>query len=303
MDSPAAPKNEWLSVTKLATVMAMLVSAYSLGLTLLGYGYDLFYLDKFGLYPELLQRTPLDYLVRSYRPVLQITIDLTKYLGIEQMIDFVRQAFFNPTFRYLALGAGVFVSILVWFSIAWPGRHSTTVWKKAVQIFHSSIFVIVQSRLTDYLLLMRAKLTRLRVIGWIGWLVPPIGLGVGLCVLYCVLSFVFACTIFLLIVGPYIGSKQGSIDADAILNRKGCLEETARQGNCIRVIKDDCELVRGKLIDIGGNRIFLRPIDSAATDKSYIAVPLDRNSFESIKNDNSDRKLPTCGSRNLATGR
>lgn len=72
-----------LTTVSIATLLALLVTTSTLCLTLLGYGHDLAYLDAVGLRPEQLQRTPLDFLLRSWQPVVHLLTQVNKLNQLE----------------------------------------------------------------------------------------------------------------------------------------------------------------------------------------------------------------------------
>ena len=65
--SPASPIITWPTLGVALTGMTII-------LTLLGYGADFGYLEQFQLAPEDLQRTPLDFLLRSYRAISMLRL-------------------------------------------------------------------------------------------------------------------------------------------------------------------------------------------------------------------------------------
>lgn len=63
----AATKSSF--VLSIGTWLTLIISLATLFLTLLGYGHDIAFLNSVGLRPEELQRTPLDFLLRNWRPL------------------------------------------------------------------------------------------------------------------------------------------------------------------------------------------------------------------------------------------
>lgn len=108
--------------------LGAVVAAFSLLLTLLGYGYDTGYLEPFGLSPEDLQRTPLDLLMRSYRAVL-VLIDFHGRLT-DRMFrwEVIEEIWWNSWHGLLVVGALVSFLAYWWSTQKGAGRKKNGVW-------------------------------------------------------------------------------------------------------------------------------------------------------------------------------
>ena len=271
------PSEKSVSSTGLGWIkhLAVIVSLYSLGLTLLGYGYDLAYLGELDLSPELVQRTPWDFLIRSYRPLAEITVKVTAALSFDRSIDFTSIWLSDPVIRTSLWCISALVPIVAFL----PNRHESMLWKLAGQLLNtpwvkrcqgaaSAATAWTKSRFED-------RKNRSRLLGYLGWLAPPLGAALLVFLMYWVLVAITIFALFGVILGPMMGFNSGKRDANVrVKEATGCVASTLAQQPCVAISRDGCEVARGRLIDIGTTRIFLRTLDS---NRGILSVPLERN--------------------------
>lgn len=277
--------------------LAVFVSLYSLGLTLLGYGYDLAYLGELGLSPEFVQRTPWDFLIRSYKPLAEIAVRVTSAQSFERSIDFTNIWLSDPVI-WTSLWCA---SALVPFVAFLPNRRESMLWKlagrmvdapsvKRIREIANTAAAWTKSRFDD-------RKNRLRLLGYLGWLVPPLGAALLVWLMYW--AFVVAMTLALLgiILGPMLGFNSGKRDAvSRIKKAQACVVSTEHQQPCIAINRDGCEIARGRLIDVGTTRIFLYHLDNKS---GVLSVPLERNTVSILVSEEATKIAATrhCASQ------
>ena len=248
------PKSSF--VIGIASWLALLVTLATLVLTLLGYGHDLAYLEAAGLRPEELQRTPLDFLLRSWHSVLYFASRFpnVKTMQFDQL--FWESLFFDrPGLLLLLLGLPVFSAVLAWSFVSKPWH-----WKRA-----GELQVISRARRTSR---MKNAIDRclqgvsdpVRKWGYVGWLAWPVFFGFILVLLVAV-----AVSILVVVTVPLMGAASGELRAkQEVLTPVGCVgqqlkvgQDPERQARCVQVSRDGVELARGYLIDYGAGRLFL----------------------------------------------
>ena len=169
---PAAVTPKSSPVIGIASWLALMVTLATLVLTLLGYGHDLAYLEAAGLRPEELQRTPLDFLLRSWHSVLYFASRFpnVKTMQFDQL--FWESLFFDrPGLLLLLLGLPVFSAVLAWSFVSKPWH-----WKRA-----GELQVISRARRTSR---MKNAIDRclqgvsdpVRKWGYVGWLAGMAGI-------------------------------------------------------------------------------------------------------------------------------
>lgn len=286
-----APSEKSVSNTGLGWIkhLALIVSLYSLGLTLLGYGYDLAYLGELGLSPELAQRTPWDFLIRSYKPLAEITVKVTNALSLELAIDFTNIWLSDPVI-WTSLWC---LAALVPFVAFFPNRRESMLWKLAGQLVNtpwvkrfggaaSAAAAWTKLRFDD-------RKNRLRLLGYLGWVAPPLGAALLVFLMYWVFVAVTFFALFGVIFGPMMGFNSGKRDANTRIEQAvGCVASTLNQQPCVAISRDGCEVARGRLIDIGTTRIFLRPLDS---NRGILSVPLERNTVSVLVGEEATKSV------------
>lgn len=269
----------------IAAWLALLVTVATLCLTLLGYGHDLAYLDAVGLRPEELQRSPLDFLMRSWRPLVHWLAIVNQFNGLE-----FHQAFWTTMWRktwWLLLLLPLLTAFLAycvankpWRQFPMPGWLDWPKYLKRVPVY-------LQSQHTKFIARWSKWHTDpLRRWGYAGWLVWPVCIGVtvfSLVFIYFVVGFGTLVVAFI----PLKGMASGTAAAQQeVLSPIGCVghtlkptDDTQRQARCVRIKRDGHELARGYLVDYGAGRVFLyQPCTGQP-----ISLSLDGASIEQIK--------------------
>lgn len=255
--------------------LALIVSLYSLSLTLIGYGYDMGYLGEFGLSPELVQRTAWDFLIRSYMPLLDIFIKITNALNFERSIDFVCTWLSTPIIWFSLLSLAMLVPVIAFL----PNRRESALWKLAGVLVDMPWFCRIRKSAITAVRWTKSRFeerrNRLRLLGYFGWLVPPLGAAFLAWLMYWVFVGAMTLALFGTIFGPMLGFYSGKRDADVrVKQAHSCLASTAKQQPCVVLTRGGCELASGRLIDIGANRIYLFPFEK---NGRFLSVPLERN--------------------------
>ena len=265
-------RGSWVTVT--ATLVALGLSLTTLCLTLLGYGYELGYLNEFGLAPEALQRTPTDFLLRAYLPLVGAFDGL---VGL-----WTREAFL----RYLLQVGGVYLHawvliplcVVVPVYVYWRANRAATLMPALRSLAYSRPVWRIGA------LVRRWLPGRLRLAGWLGWIgVPALLLGAAT-VLYVGIGVVVWVSTFALVVLPASASTQGREAAiHTVKQVRGCdTRATPEQAPCVRVLQGDVEVARGRLITRSAERVLLFPLDAASDERRYIDVSLSRARLEVI---------------------
>jgi hypothetical protein len=257
-------------VAEFAKWLALLVTVSTLFLTLLGYGHDIAYLEQFGLRSEELQRTPLDFLLRAWYPVVAGLDGITK-LG--------------------TVATGVKLLTVLWEHNWW--------WLLLVPLAWMLIFLCRKRLRTSMVKAYElAKVPAQATVDWFkrnrcllaGWLVFPIFFGGALLILVGIYVVVGA---FILLPGgiPALGVASGATRAKEVLAAQACRPSFVGEGGrCVRVVRDEKELARGFLIDYGGGRIYLYH----PCDKSVRSLSLERSLIETVADGPGLGKAQPC---------
>ena len=256
---------------------ALPLTVVTLLLTLLGYGYDFGYLEAFGLRPEDLQRTPLDFLLRSYKGLLVWVAMSDQVWTWDYQWDFFQSKVLRVSAPVLTLAASV--SVAWYLLIAWHAESGPV------------------SRVKTYWTRMRLEsLSRpvwLRAVGY--------GMPTMLLVLCCIAPFVISLVIWLagqmiflaaaiVPVGPAEQAKRNAFSQ--VVDPRQCSSVNAAGhattgAKCIRVVKSGCEVQRGRYIEQSATRVWLLK----KNPWSVVSVPLDGAVMESIADERPD---PGC---------
>jgi len=254
-------------IAGVAATTAFALSLITLALSLAGYGYELAYLNEFGLSPEELQRTPLDFLLRAYISIVHALPGFHSFWTLESFYAYMGRligAFFDG---WLILALCLLVPISVFIKCHW--RESM---KPALEELAYSPVVWHTRRLIVSLLPKRSS-----VLGLLGWTLVPGGLGLIATALYIAVGVFLTIALLILAIVPVSSMKIGQ--KNAIENVKavsGCVDLKIEQAPCVRVLQNDTEIARGRLIARSGERVFLFPIGAKSSDRAYLDVSLNR---------------------------
>ena len=166
------------SPVTIAAWLALIVTAATLCLTLLGYGHDLAYLDAVGLRPEELQRTPLDFLLRSWRPLVDCLSNVNKFNELEFHRMFWTAMWWKTWWLLLCLPllTGLIACCVTYKPWRWLRIPRWLYWPnclKRVPLYLQSQRQKVITRWPQW------QASPLRRWGYVGWLVWPVCIGVA----------------------------------------------------------------------------------------------------------------------------
>ena len=227
-------------------------------LTLIGYGYDLAYLEAFGLSPKMLGHGPLDFLLRAtygLLPLIDKSSTLKELLSTTKGLTQIWMA--TEWMRYtgaavalalvlLAISAKEFAGTTPFRSQLLTRNRDRAHWLKA-QASHAFEGVSKPWRF----LLGSATM---------GWLAPPVTAYLLGAAVWVAGSLV----LLALTAAPIVGITGGRVYArELVIDPAHCAQKSSdgqriRDGaTCVRVLKDGKELARGRLIDQTNNRVWL----------------------------------------------
>jgi hypothetical protein len=251
-------------------------------LTLIGYGYDLAYLEAFGLKPQMLEHGPLDFLLRATYGLLPL---IDKSTALKELLSTTEglTRIWRDTEWMRYVGAAVALALLL-LAIAAKEFAGTAPFKsrflmRAVDSAH------------------RLKTQGTRTVGgvskaWrfvigsttLGWLAPPVMSYLLLATLW----FMGSLVLLALTAAPIVGIAAGKAHARKLViepahcsQRSGTGEITKDGAPCVSVLKDGKELARGRLIDQTSSRIWLLRKQPWAV----VAIPLEGAVIEYTQHD------------------
>lgn len=294
------------STAIIATWLTLAITLVTLNLTLLGYGYDLGYLETLGLHPEDFQRTPLDFLLRSWRPLAVILEKLVNYWSIETQQYLWEHFFWRQQLYILLLAIPVFTAVLA-FCVHHKDRFNCFM-SCCAQRCRSFLFIRC-AWLPRHMHSMKTKgrfvlekfkeHRRIRIFGYSGSIVS---LG-AIVILLFTTTFIWLILLvgtILIVNVPFFGTSAGMDRAKKeILNPIGCSKHVnpektdhARLANCVRVMREDKELASGYQVDYSASRVFLfQPCVNR-----IVSFPLATSSVEHIERLEYDVRDKDCAS-------
>ena len=244
------------------TAILSTVPLVTIFLTLIGYGYDVAYLEEFGLSPTMVQHGPLDFLLRStYAMVAVIKFynELAQLLGTIEGLQTIWARLSWASYGAMALSmlaVTAFIAIKelqrelpfrsprAHRAATFISRTLTTAWTWVVKTL---------SKVSD-------EWRYITGAAFFGWLFP-------LLLTYAVLLLTWASltvAMFMLVMAPLIGIRAGERDARThVINPQQCSHrsnEGAKQHDgalCARVLKGDNIIATGRLIEQSSTRIWL----------------------------------------------
>lgn len=253
-------------------------------LTLIGYGYDLAYLEAFGLRPQTLEHGPLDFLLRATYGLLPLIDKSTALKEFLSTTEGIARLWRNTEWmRYV--GAAVALALLLMAiaakELAGPAPFKSRFLVRSVASAH---------RLKTQVTRTFGGVSRAWrfVIGsaTLGWLAPPVVSYLLLAVLW----FAGSLVLLALTAAPIVGIAAGKAHAHKLViepahcsQRSGTGETTKDGAPCVSVLKDGKELARGRLIDQTSTRIWLLRKQPWAV----VAIPLDGAVIEYTEHDSS----------------
>jgi len=261
---------QW-TANSIATLFALVLSVITLFLTLLGYGHELAFLEKLGLRPEDLQYAPLDFLMRSWRPLLAWINSHNKVFTWEHSQHLLKMMWQDA---WLPLS----IFAILFMAVDWIRQHPKFTAKMSRKTLSGSNWIA---------LLWQKFLQKLRARKWryAGWLGFPIFFtyATGVLLIFYVVSTLVLVGIAIV---PALGFASGTERAkEEVINPKTCLgtklvkgHEKDPQARCLRVMRDDKELARGYLIEYGTDRVFLYQ----PSMQHWLSVPLRNAIVEEI---------------------
>lgn len=255
--APAAVTPKSSPVIGIAAWLALMVTLTTLVLTLLGYGHDIAYLEAAGLRPEELQRTPLDFLLRSWHPLVHGLNNVVKVTTLEFHLRLWTRLVFDGLWFLLLLP--VCSAFFAWCVFAKPWRQPGWRWlQRLPQALRSGRSHIGMHWHQHWAPIPTRKW------GYVGWLIWPVYLG-GAALLLGFIWLVISFSVVGLAIIPLMGISSGQLRAQQeVLAPVSCAgqklnvgQDPAHQARCVQVSRDGVELARGYLIDYGAGRLFL----------------------------------------------
>lgn len=287
VDKDKASREKTEKKFKFFTVFTIpvLIGLMTLLLSLMGYGRDLGYLSEFELGPEQLQRTPMDFLLRGH-------------FGIFGMLDFDS--------KYLGALFSAELATKLWWSTL------------------PAVFVLSMLAMSGFLLGYRflprsSKVAALHNPRRPGWLRRPairlrsdegrdtkfrlyiygapfvFGIGVPGLLMFIAVIIWFVMSLFLMpyVLVPLGPARMGQEAAKVEVIRPRLCHPVGKAGegaHCIRVVRNGCEIARGRYIDQSANRVWL----FHKRDHSTTSAPLDGNVTEDVGTEDVPLRQPDC---------
>jgi hypothetical protein len=278
--------------TTLATIVGLWVTLTTATLTLLSYGHDFAFLEAtVALHPEDVRRTPLDLLLRGWRPVLAGLKGLSGFVSVDTQLKLIST---------LWQRAGM---LLVGFATTWmfvvavlrrPRRraiaaavlrrqHGRSAWRRMRQVVRP-----IFSRARD-----AAKWLWSSRLVFAGWLAIP-GFFALLLTLAWGLWFVAAIWAILVVGAPVIGAASGQ--ARAVAEVTGDVlcrwpsDGTYAGASCVAVVDNNREVARGRIIDFGEKRLLLYQPCS----RSVVSMQVEGRSVVTLRRLAAPRHMASC---------
>lgn len=239
-----------------------LLPVITVALTLMGYGYDLAYLEPFGLTPQALQHGPLDFLLRSTYALLSIVETTNELKALISTTEGVHRIWSDTEWMRYAVASGFVMMVLMAILLKQAGAICNWITSLASQISKSQSKPVVIAMSAGKALYKRLTTEWQFVLGGAaaGWIAPSVFVYLLAGVLWIIVSLM----IFLLCIAPLIGISAGRSNAhEYVISPQRCGTvskrdvKAARGASCLRVIKDGKELARGRVIDQTSTRVWL----------------------------------------------
>lgn len=290
--------------TTIATWLTLALSVFTLNLTLLGYGYDLAYLDALGLNPEDLQRTPVDFLLRSWRPFMTLIEGLGKFWTLENQLR-LWSTFLQDNAPLL--GVMSFFTAVLAYCI-----QRRDIVRKAIRsaadsssnfVHHYCPWLLRYVRfILDKGTVVLAKLKQdrhNRLFGYSGSIISLVVIAIYQ-IAMTTLWFVLVVGALLIAFVPFLGSSTGMKRAkNEVLDPLSCAKnvnpigiDKNRLANCVKVLREGREVASGYQIDFSASRVFLfQPCVN-----SIVSFPLATTTVEHIEHLEYEVRDKNCAS-------
>jgi hypothetical protein len=278
------------------------LTGWTIALTLLGYGHECGFLEPFDLYPEQLQLTPLDFLQRSYHAIL-FFIEVSNRVNEGFSWDLMRDVWLGVGVKVLSLAAGS--AVLTYLTTAEPRRRFELV-LSAFRNSSVSTWFASRARLRNVVTRIKRLPTPKRLVGYgapLAFLVFPFAvLFVSMSILWLAIS-AFTLPAVVIPVLPAAAARKlayASVIDPARCRSPGEPGKRHIEGaRCVRVIRQGCEVARGRYIEQAANRVWLltkRPWN-------IHSAPLDGNVTEDVDNELAPAGTRMCQVAEVTTDR
>jgi hypothetical protein len=284
-----SPQPSWWSSMSWLKIAASLLTGLTISLTLLGYGFDYGYLDVFGLRPQELQRTPLDFLMRSDQPLLLFLQFINKMQN--KLLD-------RPWIPiwWISWKLVLILGVLSSGSAYLRGIRGRRVLQLATQAIQDSAWVQHIIKSPRYAKIRASSDTRDRLFGYGLPIASALLVMVALYAVALLMWLICSLAIVLVIalpVSPVKGAREKAIRE--VVHPLGCRPlrewgnvEPVTLARCVRIVRDGCEVARGRYIEQSSNRVWLL----SKTPWRVMSVPLDRSVMEDTPNETISRNSP-----------
>ena len=270
------PQPSWWWSLPWLTIAASSLTSLTVGLTLLGYGFDYGYLDAFGLRPQELQRTPLEFLMRSDQPMLLFI----------QFANEIQNKFLDQPWIPIWWETWMFVlstaALASGIAYLW-GTRGRRALKRAAQVIGENTWVQHAVKSPRLARIRASTDTRDRLLGY-G--LPVVWASVVMAVFHLLLALEWAICFLVIVlvialpVSPVKGAREMALRE--VIRPLGCrplrergLAEQVR-ARCVRIVRDGCEVARGRYIEQSANRVWL----FSKAPWRVMSVPLDQSVME-----------------------
>lgn len=311
----------WEKLTRTAVFSASVITLISLWLIWISYGYDLAYLREFGLSPDQLGRSPSDYLIRSYRPFLELLDGFAKILTWDGQQSIRTDLMWASILVFVSLS--IVFAVMAWlysskrgrspyieqFPLSWLLPRLSVLWSSNMLLAARGLCSSA-SRLLRLTPLCAPAFRSLgnnhttwqnrttrwqvntRLFGYGGGLATGASMFVAAYALFNVIFFVFATLIVTLTPLFFNGALAGARNAKMeVINPIHCVASLSQTRSiCVRVIIKGCEVARGREIDRTDKRIFLY----VRSTKKNIELPLNDAIVETVLDEKSAAASNHC---------
>jgi hypothetical protein len=297
-----APISSWAS--SFAKWFGLVVASATLVLTLLGYGHDASYLEQFSLRTDDAQRSPIDYLLRSFWPIAYGSGYLQKVITVVFWQAFAELFWWHTWWVWLGLFA--VAAVMSW--LGWSARADVR-WllNKLVCLPRVGPWLGAVGSAVTSTARTAARATASAAIGSYRWLKPRLSqrrwflwsLAGALAGFFLAAGAVLVVWIagagFVSVVAavPAMAVSSGAQRArNDVFNPAQCEVVGVRSGaRCLRVLDGSKEVARGRVIDTAGNRVYLL----RRCDGAVLTVPLDNRITQTLTSlGDADRRGGPC---------
>jgi hypothetical protein len=282
------PPSTTSTTVRLAQRLGLLITALTICLSLLGYGFEWAYLLALGITPESLGLTPIDYLLRSWYPVLYILDRTSRLLTIDSLANMWAFVIFGKHLIWLLVVLPCLTAFGAFFYVLMKPKQTRKQVVRSIKIAspyvaimglssvrHSAVMNILSKMLNAVVVLIQiigrilerlwAGMTPTRWWAYSGSLSALLIAALCVPILYVVFLFMFGGPSVGVALLPLLGAQIGLERADrSVLNAQGCEQPGKHQAldwrdiaTCVRVLKDGKELDSGYFVDQGGGQFYV----------------------------------------------